>query len=134
MRQISLLKLQRVATHWRDEGERFYATRFISSTDAMQFCFISRERVYNGALQDQSSSHLVRDIRNTRIVIPQLVVLASETFRICMCLHVRALCAPVCTCSPLPLPHFLQIFTLDFLIFAEAMMREPRVSRDDYSE
>lgn len=27
-----------------------------------------------------------------------------------------------------------QIFTLDFLIFAEAMMREPRVSRDDYSE
>jgi len=27
-----------------------------------------------------------------------------------------------------------QIFTLDFLIFAKAMMREPRVSRDDYSE
>lgn len=95
----------------------------------MQFCSISRKRVYNDALQDQSSSHL-----SAVLEIPDRY---STTHRSCfvprLFVCVCALC-PVCTCTPLPLPHFLQIFTLDFLIFAEAMMREPRVSRDDYSK
>lgn len=97
----------------------------ILSTDAMQFCFISRKRVIM-ALQDQSS-HL-----STILKIPDLyftTVGSCFVLRLFVCVCILY---PICV-PPFLFP-FLQIFTLDFLIFTEAMMRKPRVSRDDYSE
>lgn len=88
---------------------------------------------YNGTLQDQSSSHLSAVLEmpdryfttRSRFVQEILFFFFFFSVRVCAlgtCMHVHAKVS------------LSQIFTLDFLIFAEAMMREPRVSRDDYSE
>lgn len=90
---------------------------------------LSHSSAYNGAFQDQSSSHL-----SAVLEIPDRYSTARPRF--VRGPSVRVCVRHSCICKNVHSAPFLlsQIFTLDFLIFAEAMMRESHVSRDDYSE
>lgn len=115
--------------YWNRAARCGYRTR---ASDFISQCVLFRRRtrcsfvlfhpsVYNGTLQDQSSSHL-----SAILEMPDRYFTARPRFVREIFFFIR-----ICACKSLSLS---QIFTLDFLIFAEAMMRKPRVSRDDYSE
>lgn len=132
MRQISLLKPR---SSYRRRASDFTLDVLFQWRRRMQFRFRYFTRAHITAHSSRSIFFSpVRGIRNAGSFLHRPFSLCSRIFfplsfffffSFVFARSVRA-CTRESTLS--------QIFTLDFLIFAEAMMREPGVSRDDYSE